>query len=82
MLARLFHAATLKDAGSMPGEMSDFMQKKFNEVSRGIVITASFMVHIFKYSFLKACVYYFFQMFNFAPYDSPLKTMKNIFYFF
>ena len=66
----------------MPAELSDLVQKKFNEASQGIVIAASFTVHIFKYSFLKACVCYFFQMFNFAAYDSPLKTMKNVFYFF
>ena len=66
----------------MPAELSDLVQKKFNEASQGIVITASFTVHIFKYSFLKACVCYFFQMFNFAAYDSPLKNMKNVFYFF
>ena len=70
MLVHLFYAATLKDPGSMPAELTGMVQKKFNEVSRGIMITASFRVHIFKYSFLKACVCYFFQMFNFAPYDS------------
>ena len=30
---------------------------------------------------LKACVRYFLLNFYFSPNDSPLKTMKNIFYF-
>ena len=30
---------------------------------------------------LKACVRYFHQIFIFSPTDSPLKTMKNAFYF-
>ena len=29
----------------------------------------------------KACVCYFLSNFYFSPYDSPLKTMKNVFYF-
>ena len=30
---------------------------------------------------LKACVHYFLPNFYFSPNDSPLKTMKNVFYF-
>ena len=30
---------------------------------------------------LKACVRYFLSNFYFSPNDSPLKTMKNVFYF-
>ena len=29
----------------------------------------------------KACVHYFLSNFCFSPNDSPLKTMKNVFYF-
>ena len=36
---------------------------------------------IFSFPFLKACVRYFYQVFIFLPNDSPLKTMKNVFYF-
>ena len=31
---------------------------------------------------LKACVRYFLSNFSFSPTDDPLKTMKNVFYFF
>ena len=29
----------------------------------------------------KACVLYFYQIFIFSPNDSPLETMRNVFYF-
>ena len=29
----------------------------------------------------KACVHYFLSNFYFSPNDSPLETMKNVFYF-
>ena len=34
-----------------------------------------------RFSKLKACVCYFYQIFIYAPNDSPSKTMKNVFYF-
>ena len=35
-----------------------------------------------RYGLLKACVrYFFYQFFTFSSNDSPLKTMKNVFYY-
>ena len=34
-----------------------------------------------RYGLLKACVRYFLSIFTFSSNDSPLKTMKNVFYY-
>ena len=44
MLVHLSYDTTLKNPGSMPGDLSDLAEKNFDEVSR-IVITKKFRVY-------------------------------------
>ena len=70
------HCSKKKKKSTFKTQVISFLNLKHTTESRGVSVMLNLVFYVFK-----ACVRYFYQIFIFTPNDSPLKTMKNVFYF-